>query len=86
VVKNQNDKSKGKKFSNSSYVIARHNSAEAISWWGMGIATPRQVGARNDIRFLSLRGWRSQPKQPQRLPRRPDSSGLLAMTMGDEAK
>jgi len=30
---------------------------------GYEIATPRQVGARNDNSLLSLRGWQSQPKQ-----------------------
>ena len=29
-------------------VIARHDSTEAISWWGSEIATPRLLGARND--------------------------------------
>jgi hypothetical protein len=46
-----------------------------------GIATPRQVGAHNDISSLSLRGatGRSNPGGAMELPR-PDKSGLVMTT------
>jgi len=48
-------------------VIARHDSTEAILWWGSEIAMPRVLGARNDKKGKARDDTRFNTKE-QKLP------------------